>query len=650
MSGILGIWNLDGRPVEAGMLSRLSATLAHRGPDGEGQWLEGPVGLACQLMRVTPESLHETQPLVHLSGAVIVFDGRLDNREELLGLLKGAWGAETDSPDPALVLAAYVAFGEGFAERLNGDFALAIYDPPRRRLLLARDAVGPRPLYYYRTGNTFLFASEIKAILAHPEVSAKPNDDVLAEFLLGGPAPEDPGATFFAGIYSLPPGFLGVITPSGFSSRRYWDFDNLKESRYRSFPDYAEALKGHFEESVRRRLRSAHPVAVSVSGGLDSSSIFCMAETLRRQYPGRYPELLGISYISPDGTPSDEKDFLQEIERLYGVSMTKLPRDGGTRFMDGYPALIRQVETPIMDLQWQEDERFNLTARGLGARLKLTGHWGDETHFNRAYLSDLCHRGQWRKVWEHLEEFPRWHIKNLDDPNTFKRFFFHDLVRYHLPQAVIPLLRRWRARRAPPYFDRPWYTGTFRERSLRPGKRNGHAGKKFKTAYCNGLYYMVRSRLTRFRLERHNKVAARQGLEVTFPFLDRDLVAFLMGCPGEFLCWQGVPRNLMRRAMQGILPAAIAGRRWKADFSHLINEGMGQDYPLVEQYLQSGMAAAEYGYIEAGQVAGELSRLKHRIDNNNRSCLAAWSIGDLLSLETWLRDYFATPPKEKEKI
>jgi asparagine synthase (glutamine-hydrolysing) len=641
LSGILGIWNLDGRPVEAGLLTRLSATLAHRGPDGEGRWFEGPVGLACQLLRVTPESLHETQPLIHPSGAVIVFDGRLDNREELLKLHKDSPGITADSPDPALVLAAYVTFGEGFAERLNGDFAVAIYDPPRRRLLLARDAIGPRPLYYHRAGNTFLFASEIKAILAHPEVSVKPNDDLLAEFLLGGPVPEDPGATFFAGIFSLPPGFLGVITPAGFSSRRYWDFDNLKEIRYRSFSDYAEAFKGHFEESVRRRLRSAHPVAVAVSGGLDSSSIFCMAETLRQRLPERYPELVGISNISPDGTSSDEKAFLLEIEKLYGVCLVKLSQ-GPTLFMEGYPELVRQVETPLMDLQWKEDERFDLAARGRGARLKLTGHWGDEMLFAWDYLIDLSRRGQWRMVWAHLGEFPRWHT-DVAAPGIFKRRFFQDLVQFHLPAAVIPWLRRWRARLAPPYFDRPWYTESFRKRSLRPGKREGHIGKKFKTAYCNSLYYVVNSKVTRYRLERHNKVAARQGLEVAFPFLDRDLVCFLMGCPGEVVTWQGVPRHLMRRALQGILPAAIAARRWKGDYSHLINAGMLQDYPLVEQYLQSGMVAAEYGYIEASHVAGELRRLKNRINNHN-SCLVVWSIGDLLGLETWLRNYFNAPP------
>src|SRR5688572_21387690 len=120
MSGILGIWNLDGPPVEQELLGRLAALLAHRGPDGLGGWIRGPVGLACQLLRVTPESLHETQPFADPTGIVIVFDGRLDDREDVLAHLPGL---DKDCSDAALAAAAYRAFGDGFAQKLNGDFA-----------------------------------------------------------------------------------------------------------------------------------------------------------------------------------------------------------------------------------------------------------------------------------------------------------------------------------------------------------------------------------------------------------------------------------------------------------------------------------------------------------------------------------------------
>src|SRR5260221_484061 len=156
MSGIVGLWNLDGRPVDEAVLARMSATLAHRGPDGEGRRLCGPAGLACQHVWVTSEEVGEVQPLVGRTGAALVMDGRLDNREELLPALD----LPRSSSDAACALSAYETWGERFAERLNGDFALAVYDERAQRLLLVRDAIGIRPVYYFRSGRMFAFASE----------------------------------------------------------------------------------------------------------------------------------------------------------------------------------------------------------------------------------------------------------------------------------------------------------------------------------------------------------------------------------------------------------------------------------------------------------------------------------------------------------
>src|SRR6266849_5290920 len=145
MSGILGIWYLDGRPVDRLELSRLSATLRHRGSDGQGMWIVGAAGLACHLARITPESAAEVQPVADATGAVLVFDGRLDNREELLIALEDDPSVSPGSPDSALVLAAYRAFGDDAPAWLNGDFACGLFDPRRKQLLLARDAIGVRP-------------------------------------------------------------------------------------------------------------------------------------------------------------------------------------------------------------------------------------------------------------------------------------------------------------------------------------------------------------------------------------------------------------------------------------------------------------------------------------------------------------------------
>ena len=149
-----------------------------------------------------------------------MLDGRLDTREELLAVLHPT-GLSAESSDAAFVLAAYDAYGEGFVSHLNGDFALALFDPRRGRLLLARDATGIKPLHYCFAGDTFLFASEIKCLLEHPDVSATPSNEMLANFLIRGATCGTGDRTFFEGIFTLPPSHMAVVTERGFVTRQY---------------------------------------------------------------------------------------------------------------------------------------------------------------------------------------------------------------------------------------------------------------------------------------------------------------------------------------------------------------------------------------------------------------------------------------------
>jgi asparagine synthase (glutamine-hydrolysing) len=640
MSGIVGMWNLDGRPVEREVLSTMSATLAHRGPDGEEQWISGPVGLSCQLMRVTPESLHETQPLVHPAGAVVVFDGRLDNREELLGLLKGAWGAEPDSPDPALVLAAYEAFGERFPERLNGDFALAIYDPNRKQLLLARDVIGLRTLYYHRTGNTFLFASDIKAILAHTGVVVHPNDDLIAEFLTRSYAEEYLGETFFEGIVNLLPGHLGILTPGGFKTHQSWDFDLNRTVRLRSYSEYVEGFLYYFEQAVRRRIRSSFPVAVSVSGGVDSSAIFCMGETLRHRKPEGYPPLIGISYTCPDGSSGDEKAYLLEIERAYGCNIQRVPTRA-LRLSDNPKEDVWQEEAPV--LEWDIFHQVDQKCHELGARVLLNGHGGDELLFNTSYLVDLFLRGAWEEIREHLHEFPLWSIGV--PPGFYRNLFIQDLIRHYLPMRVFTWIRRIRAEFFPSAgspWTLEWYSDSLKARALRrlidnyPRASNK---KLYCSAYKKVLYKSLKWHYHQIRNEWLLKVGRMHCLELAQPFFDRDLVSFLMAIPGEEIVHKGIPKNILRSAMAGVLPEAIRNRRTKADFTKLSNEGIEQDFQRMAQYLEFGGSVAGFGYIKPEEIGKELRRLKSRLVEEN-TFHAARNIAYLVGLELWLQVYF----------
>ncbi len=637
MSGIVGIWNRAGAPVSPALLTSLNRTLTHRGPDGAGQWIKGPVGLACQLLRATPESIAETQPVVHPSGLALVFDGRLDNRDEILRKIHDVPDITAQSPDSDLALALYQRYGERFAEHLAGDFALALYDLNHRTLLLVRDALGIRPLYYTFTRHSVLFASEIKTLLAHPQVTARPNDDMLACYLLGS-RPEDTSMTCFQGIASLLPAHIARISSDGFSIRQYWDF-SVTEQRFDSFQDYADAFRHHFSNAVRRRMRSAQPVAVSVSGGLDSSSILCMAETLRRSSPAAVQPVVGFSYLSPAGSPSDEKEFLVEIEHRYDVAIERVP-PGRPGMMNGCREAVWHIEAPFLDQQWNTMHGFFHAAQQRGTRVMLTGHWADQVLFSQAYLVDLFRQLRWRELASHLREFGRW-MTDVD-PRFFRQRFGLDLIKYHVPRMLVPHLRRLRAGQPP-----AWYTNAIRQLARQHVPRQPILGTHLPTAHARSLYEEVRSSYQVRCMEWNNKIAAMHRLEMAFPFLDRDLLSFLMSIPGEIQTRNGVPKGLLREAMRGILPDPIVNRTWKADFTQVVNEGMLLDYPQLIDCLESDSAAVQWGYLDNGIMRTLLPKFRRQL--HSRTAEAAWTLSDLLGLELWLQVFFNTGSRPLSK-
>ena len=629
MSGIVGVWNLDGRPLAPGLLDDLGVALAHRGPDGDGAWVEGSVGLACRLLRVTPEAARESQPCVSPSGTALVFDGRLDNREDLLASLEDARSVGRDAPDAALVLAAYEVFGERLPERLSGDFALGLFDPHRRQLLLARDAMGVRPLYYCRRAHLIVFASEIKALLVHPDVPARPDDELLARFLLDDIRGRE-GRTFFEGVSSVPPACVAIVTPGGCTTRRYWDFDPSRRTRLGSFQEYAAAFRHHFAQAVRRRLRSARPVAVSVSGGLDSSSILCLARRLAGSIDGHGPSVVGVAYTPPPGSPADERAFLAEIERQEGPVIERLPVVA-MGLLNGCRDAVWHVEAPFVDEQWNTTVALFEAVQRRGCRVLLTGHWGDQMLFDQAYLVDLVRGLAWRQAMAHLGEYRRWFTDA--DPRWFTRRFALDLVKYSLPARLLPVLRRLR-----PRSPSAWYGNRLKQHA-RPWRRGASGSPPAgASAHARSLYEQARSAYHVLCMEWNNKVAAAHGLEMAFPFLDRDLVALLMGLPGEAQTWQGVPKALLREAMRGVLPDAIVRRTWKADFTDLVNEGMERDFFPVVGAVADGLAA-QLGYLDRNAIREDVERVHEGL--RSASAAAAWKLSDALGLELWLQAFWA---------
>ena len=390
MAGIFGVCHFDDRPIDPVFIARMSATLAHDGRDGEALIIEGSTALGSRVLHDASASAPRPQPVRSSSGIRLVFDGRLDNRDELIPALRDRFDVSPETSDAELAAACYTIDGIQFAGHLLGDFALAVFDGRKRCVLLARDAMGIRPLYYRRTQTSLLFGSTIKTLLADPDWHVHPNNQLLAELLLrrSHRRPAD-DSTLFAGVRQVPPAHVVVFTAEGAHPERYWDFDCHRSAVGQSFGDYSHSFRVLFERAVSRRLRSTHPVAIAVSGGLDSSSIFCAAAS------AVVSPLVGLTYTSDDGGPSDERAFVREVERTSGRTILQVhaPMEG---LLFQSADMIRIVEAPMLNGQWFRGHRLMNAVTASGARTLLTGHWGDQVLFDQAYLVDLLRSGAWR--------------------------------------------------------------------------------------------------------------------------------------------------------------------------------------------------------------------------------------------------------------
>lgn len=559
MSGIVALFHLDGQPAEPATLERLVDPIRHRGADGIKLWLNRSTGLAHLHLQNTPTSHCEVQPASWFPQIAVSFDGRLDNREELLPRLPRAVQDATGLSDAGCVVAAYAEFGDSFGQYLKGDFAIALFDGVQQKMLLLRDVMGIRPLYYCRTQETFLAASEIKSILAYPGFETRPDDDALADLLLAGD-PYDKERTCFSRVSRVLPGHTVVITRSEVHSFQHWDFDTTKQVRCAGIAEYAEMLRVLFEQAVRRRLRSCRPVAVMVSGGLDSSAILCQGEILRQAGADVAP-CLGIAMTFPSGTDADEKKYLEHIEAYQKIKIQKLafPR---LCFADTEQS-VWNSELPQFD--WEARSQVLESAQQAGCRVVLDGYYGDQMLANPGYLLDLGRAFRWRQLWHDFTGWGRW--MGDVDPTTLKYELCRIVLRGWIPRTLVRGLRRWQGLTEERYPAS--YALWFRERAFHRYLGSQTKTRRYANYHAQSCYEYLTARPRLNNVESDNKVAAVERVEKAYPLMDIDLAEFLIAIPGCAVNFNGVPKGLFRKAMQDILPESIRLRNWKADFTSM---------------------------------------------------------------------------------
>lgn len=563
MSGIAGIFYLDGRPVKTETIEGMLAKIAHRGPDGRGIWCCGSVGLGHCMLWSTPESIHEHQPILanHADG-VLVADARLDNRDDLIKSLSRISPLPMGVSDGQLILEAYREWGDECVGKLEGDFSFVVWDSKRHLFFCARDRVGVKPFYYIRTPFLFAFASEIKALLSLPEIPIEVNERKIAEYL--AQYFEDTVETFYRDIYRLPPGHLMKISDVVHYKSQYWEIDFQEETKPKNESDYISAFKELFFEVMRCRLRSAHSIGSMLSGGLDSSSISCTAHNLMHSRKDKPFPVFSVIYQDQTDIERASFDELSYIRHVIdsGYFEPNFVRGDHLSPLIDPDQLFKELDEPYFAPTYYFYRAIYQLAQQRGVRVMLDGTDGDRTVYHGLeYLSDLARSGRWLKLYKEADALS----KGQYPLQTSKKILQNYGLKPVVPEVIFTL-KRWLTNNR--------RTMNYSQHLIRPEflKRLGlrysdlaHYGKNYKT--LPQIHYReLTSGVIPLTLELLDKSCAMHHIDARYPFFDRRLMEFCLSLPPSLLLSKGWTRYILRIAMQDILPTPV---QWRADKANL---------------------------------------------------------------------------------
>jgi asparagine synthase (glutamine-hydrolysing) len=611
MSTLGGLFVPHSVAPDPAILAALARALAPRSPDGVRQTAAPEIGMVYGALNVVPGP-HPEQPM-RRGSLLLAWDGRLDNRRDL----RQALGVERGASDLDLLVPAYERWGPDVLAHLVGDFALALWDGRERRLLLARDPLGTRPLFYALSGKGLVWASTLGALRAVGTDPGEVDEEWMAGYFSWS---IDPATTPWQGFRAVPPGRVLMAGTERLRVEPFWRLDEAREVRLATDAEYEERFRELFLESVRCRLRAAGPVTSELSGGLDSSSIVCAADDLLRAGAAIAPGLLTVSHVYERSTTADESPFIREVEARIG-------RCGRHLCESEAPPLARLAETvsEIPSSLHCFGERYRAVYRYMGengSRVLLTGFGGDHLLTSEVAvpyeLADLLQAGRLRAF---LAALRHWRDERR---KPYLQLLWAGALCPLLPRPV-----RLRVARPPIPFPRWLDRGFVRRRDL--------AARFVSLADAAGDFPCPSKR------EQAAAVAAAiRGLcwlydrwdfpvEIAVPFMDRRLVEFCLGVPSDQFVRPGQTRSLHRRALAGLLPPRIAARKDKRGPEEPALRAFGERWGEIQGLLDEPRIV-QRGWVEPAAFRHALQEARFgKMGDNLLALMAA------LALEAWLR-------------
>ena len=560
-----------------------------------------------------PVSSAEIEPHRTRSGHLLAWNGRLDNRDDLLRHFPR--GLDADTSDVALVMSAYLKWGDDFVSRIVGDFVLSLYDPRSRTLFLARDPFGTRTLYYSLNKERLFWSSTLEALIVATGIDPEVDDDYVAGYLALHP---EMSRSPYKKISAVVPGHVVEIRKAYVKSRRFWNLDPESEIRYRDDRDYEEHFRQLFREAVRCRLRSDGPVWAELSGGLDSSSIVCVADQIMAAGEASTPRLETISYIDEDSTTFYDRSFIRVVEEMRGRAGHHLQSEKHwVSFVSPEATFISKPHTGVCvegTHKWlsREMEADNAT-------VLLSGIGGDQLLWSIRdaipQLTDLLYQ---RKPLALHRQIQVW-SEILKQP--YLRTLWQD--------AVVPLLH-------------PSLTAVF-QRQLKPAPwlsrefvKTGHLKERLLLAPDPFGYRLPSSRrqagMVQFVISTiaEGECWEDARFDKTYPFLHRPLVEFLMSIPFDQKLRGDETRSLMRRALKNVLPTKVLNRKSKGIVGETFCRGLADQWTVLEPMLADARVCRR-GYADAKLFRSALDLARHGRKLETSTLLKT------IAIEIWLR-------------
>lgn len=586
MSIIFGIWRTDGAPVEEAYLAKFAQATERYAPDGTFVRFQGDLGMGFQPYHTYERSNLEVQPVVDARGNMLTFDGRLDNHEELEGLLDLP---PRITPDSQIVLSAFDRWGEQCFSRLTGDWALALWWHENRTLFLARDHAGTRTLYFTREQGMARWSTYLENLVE----SCQPvlDEDYIACYLASRPFRD---LTPYRGIRSVLPSHYIALCNDAITIKAHWNWMSKNELRYKHPTDYDEHFRSLFQQAVERRDGIHAPVIAELSGGMDSSAIVCMSDHSRK-LRGSDRLIETLSYYCASEPNWDEQPYFSLVEakrNKIGTHVDVSPPDPVFSLPRQRPKFL----FPTNPGTALERERRLTTALGdRHFRAVLSGTGGDEVLGGvptlLPELAGYLVSGQFTVLFQRAlqsclpDRTPLLH--RLAEVGTFTYFLY----------------RRARLKRPDgPAWLSPWTLSRVHTRQEEDVTGISRLGYSPNSICCGLTWWSLVETLP------HLTPMCLCRYEYRYPYLDRDLVEYLFQIPREELVQPGRRRTLMRRSLQHIVPSEILERRRKAFVVRGPLRVLQQEQAQIATLLNAGWLQKN-GYIDRSAICQALERI-----------------------------------------